>query len=380
MSQGWQANNPIRPKISCHLMGDVMPLERDSIGDILLEIEFSGEEDDEALRPSALRDPGAPTATKWSGTASPTCLSELCALRPWQDEPETVRTLHFGSNHFGSSNFHSKSQCCSTQGEVGCLVCVCCRDPGDCLFLVCSVAIPATVFPSCLCGLAALVSRQVFWLGMGGDGFQTQTKSWVPGQVRAERVLADAFTTDGRKRVGMQVLFRNECVDAGSVADGAGTTSPWVCKAGTSRRFMRRIKKGTLAHRPRVGEKNGSLRVRKKRSINRLRAQVELLSKQQGTEKSLEEPGELARRGSGLEDGWKTEFDEETDCKKKLNEHKKSLRRQRREIDKFASMDLVLRDRQKEIRNEELEEIERKRTDLLSEDAEEVTKAAELAG
>ena len=35
---------------------------------------------------------------------------------------------------------------------------------------------------------------------MGGDGFQTQKKkSWVSGQVRAERVLADAITVDDRK-------------------------------------------------------------------------------------------------------------------------------------------------------------------------------------
>ena len=75
---------------------------------------------------------------------------------------------------------------------------MCCRDPGDCL--VCSVAIPATVFPSCLCGLAALVSRKVFWLVMGSNGFQTQTnKSWVSGQVMADRVLAEAITIDSRK-------------------------------------------------------------------------------------------------------------------------------------------------------------------------------------
>ena len=54
MSQGWQANNLVRPKISFELMGDVMPLYRDSIGDILLELEFSGEQEDEALRPSGL--------------------------------------------------------------------------------------------------------------------------------------------------------------------------------------------------------------------------------------------------------------------------------------------------------------------------------------
>ena len=65
---------------------------------------------------------------------------------------------------------------------------------------MCTVAILATVFPSCQCGLAALVSRRVFWLVMGSDGFQTQKKkSWVFGQVTAERVLAEAITIDGRK-------------------------------------------------------------------------------------------------------------------------------------------------------------------------------------
>ena len=42
--------------------------------------------------------------------------------------------------------------------RLGCGPCPClfCRDPGDCLAcLVCAVTIPATVFPSCLCGLAA---------------------------------------------------------------------------------------------------------------------------------------------------------------------------------------------------------------------------------
>ena len=70
-----------------------------------------------------------------------------------------------------------------TVGEVGLWSfgrpCVRCRDPGDCL--VCSVAIPATVFPSCLCGLTTLVSRKVFWLVAGSDVFQTQKKSGPKG-------------------------------------------------------------------------------------------------------------------------------------------------------------------------------------------------------
>ena len=58
------------------------------------------------------------------------------------------------------------------------------------------------------------------------------------------------------------------------------------------------------------------------------------------------------------------EFDEETDCKNKLDEQKKSLQRQLRDIEKFASMDPVFREGQKVVWKEDLEEIERKRTEL----------------
>ena len=64
MSQGWEANNPVRPQIKCELVGDVMPLERESMGDLLPDMEFNDEEEGEALRPAALRDPGAPSATE----------------------------------------------------------------------------------------------------------------------------------------------------------------------------------------------------------------------------------------------------------------------------------------------------------------------------
>ena len=53
--------------------------------------------------------------------------------------------------------------------------------------------------------------------------------------------------------------------------------------------------------------------------------------------------------------------EEETDCKKKLDEQKNSLQRLLRDIEKFANMDLVFRDRQKEKWKEELQEIERKK-------------------
>ena len=79
--------------------------------------------------------------------------------------------------------------------------------------LVCAVAIPATVFPSCLCGLAALVSRKVFWLVMGRDGFQTQKRSHGcrPGQGRKGSGRSNHYRW--HQGADVQILFGVECVD-----------------------------------------------------------------------------------------------------------------------------------------------------------------------
>ena len=69
----------------------------------------------------------------------------------------------------------------------------------------------------------------------------------------------------------------------------------------------------------------------------------------------------------GEEEGCRMDFEQETEYKKKLDVQKKSLQRQVREIDKFANMDLVVRNQQKEAWKKDLEEIERKRTELLPE-------------
>ena len=184
------------------------------------------------------------------------------------------------------------------------------------------------------------------------------------GQGR-KKVLADAITIDGRKE--------------------------WICKfcsktkASTQRRCRRcgnNIPTGLEGkHKQAAYTKNkewysGSSsssgreewKSQEQEEIKRLRAQVELLSKQQGTEKSPEEPGEPARSGR--------------DCEKKSEEQKKSLQRQLRDIEKFASMDPVFRERQKEMWIEELEDVEEKNRASAgaSEDAEEVTKAVKLAG
>ena len=101
--------------------------------------------------------------------------------------------------------------------------------------------------------------------------------------------------------------------------------------------------------------------------LKRLRANVELLGKQQRWSKGLETHGEPTRRGSGLEEDRKMEVGEGTDCKKKLDERRKHLQRQMRDFEKFTDLDPNFRDRQRECWKEELQEIERKRTELLPE-------------
>ena len=65
------------------------------------------------------------------------------------------------------------------------------------------------------CVVVAAFTIEVSDQEVGGDGFETQKrKSWIPGQVRAEKVLADAIRIDGRKEWICKFLFRVECVDA----------------------------------------------------------------------------------------------------------------------------------------------------------------------
>ena len=79
-----------------------------------------------------------------------------------------------------------------------------------------------------------------------------------------------------------------------------------------------------------------------------MRAKVELFSKQQRWGKGPETDGEPTRRGIGLEKDCKVEFEEGSDCKKRLDERKKHLQRQLRDIENLTDMEPMLRDRQKD--------------------------------
>ena len=54
------------------------------------------------------------------------------------------------------------------------------------------------------------------------------------------------------------------------------------------------------------------------------------------------------------------------DNKKKLDEQRERLQKQLREIEKFSDMDQMFRDGQKEKWKEELQEVEKKRNELLA--------------
>ena len=133
---------------------------------------------------------------------------------------------------------------------------------------------------------------------MGGDGLQTQrSKSWIPGKISAEEVLSDAITVDDQKE--WQCKF----------------CSRWRC-----RRCFSNIPAGLQGkHQKAVSAKNKELYSGSSSSsgggerrpsdqeeeLKKLRAQVELLSKQQSAWKGQEAEGVPMRRGSGLEEDCK---------------------------------------------------------------------------
>ena len=151
------------------------------------------------------------------------------------------------------------------------------------------------------CVVCCRIHDRNFWLSMGGGGFQTQRrKSWVPGHIRDDKVLADAITIDGGK--DWTCKFCSE----------ANAWTGWCC-----RRCFSNIPAGLQGkHKKAISAKNkgwysGSSsssggEERKpsdqEEELKKLRTQVELLSKQQSVEKGPEMEGEPTRRGSGLEE------------------------------------------------------------------------------
>ena len=80
------------------------------------------------------------------------------------------------------------------------------------------------------------------------------------------------------ERMDLQAFLRDPMCGPVGVASVASLTSRPVSKECTRRLFLRRTKGGIQNHPPRVVKKES--RVFKKKNLKRLRAKVELLSKQ----------------------------------------------------------------------------------------------------
>ena len=243
---------------------------------------------------------------------------------------------------------------CSQWVRLGCgpRPCVCCRDPGDCL--VCSVAILAIVFPSCLCGLAALVSGKVFWLVIGSDGFQTARISRVSGQVRAERVLAEAITIDGRKGwtckfVAGDVIITSRCRCTGKYKQAiAAKSGDWSTGSSGSSGEEDREARSLEAENKELG------------------ARIDAMGKKDGAQKgsgiSLKEDGDS-------EEVWGDcmEVEDDAECRKKMDEQRKKMQKEFREVERLSFASKEMQENFMESMQHQLQEVEKRRNDFMPE-------------
>ena len=156
--------------------------------------------------------------------------------------------------------------------------------------------------------------------------FQTQRRgSCIPGKERAERILAGAIAIDGREE-----WICNFCSES-------NVWTGWRCRrchnnilAGLRRRYKQAVaakigdwSTGCSSSSGQEDEKSKS----QEGQIKELREQVEWFRKQRG-EAGQEGQSGPTRRGSGLEEDWRMEVEEEFDNgenKRKLDEHRKRL-------------------------------------------------------
>ena len=151
-------------------------------------------------------------------------------------------------------------------------------------------------------------------------------KSWIPGQIRAEKVLADAIAIDGRKEWICKLCSETK------------VWTRWRCSVGENQGLVIRIVILEWWRR-----KDPETRLRKLKGCERM------LNSSGGSgewRKWQGVQGESKRRESGLEEDWKMQVDAEVDKKKKL-EQRKRLQKQHREIEKCPDMDQKFREGRK---------------------------------
>ena len=171
----------------------------------------------------------------------------------------------------------------------------------DCgpLVVVCAVAIPAAVF--CVLsrsGLAALVSRRVFCLVMGCDGFQTQTRSHGCRARSGPKGLWQNQSRSVAERSGRANSVRSRMCGRDGVAGDVIITYQRGCMGSTSRQSQQR-ESGLQARRDRVVRKREKLEAWKPR-IKSFRARIDAMGKNEGVQNG---PGIFHEEGD-LEEAW----------------------------------------------------------------------------
>ena len=173
---------------------------------------------------------------------------------------------------------------------------------------------------------------------MESDGFQTQkNKSWVSGQVRAERVLAEVI--DGRKE--WTCKFCSE----------SNVWTRWRC-----RRCYHNIPASLCGkYKQTIAAKSGGWSAgssgssgedeRKARSLeaeNReLGARIDAMGKMEGAQKG---PGISFKEEGDSEEVWGDcmEVEDDAECRRKLDEQRNEMQRELREVERlsFASQEV----------------------------------------
>ena len=146
---------------------------------------------------------------------------------------------------------------------------------------------PVASVLSSFCVVVVAFTFEVSGQEMGGDSFQTQKrKSWIPGQIRAEKVLADATANDGRKE-----WFCKFCCET-------KFSTRWRCRrcysnipAGLQVKYRQAMSAKTRGWSSRSSSSSGGEGKKcrdQDAEIKELRAQNEQLRRQQRVEKGME--------------------------------------------------------------------------------------------
>ena len=108
----------------------------------------------------------------------------------------------------------------------------------------------------------------------------------------------------------------------------------------------------------------GSLKVRRQRLSKELRAQVEHYRKQSGGEAQGGQ-GLSPRRESGMEEECRMDVEVEIESRKKLDEQRKTLQKELRDVEKLSCVSKEVQDSRKNDLQQQLQEVEQRRHDLF---------------